>query len=88
MSYCDIALIIRGYRWRNVLSLQLQRLQWFASATAFSGNPDHKKPEDLMPLYFDRYKACTKPALTEEEVNEELRIINAANEHLKAGGKF
>ena len=80
MSYCDIVLIIRGYRRRNVLHYQLQRLQAFHSAIAFSGNEKGLKPEDLWPLYFDRYKEQKAPQISQDEVKElqdEMAAINA-----------
>lgn len=53
MSYCDILLIQRGYRRRNILQYQLQRLQAFGSFFCMSGTT--KTPEDFLPLYVDRY---------------------------------
>ena len=53
MSYCDILLIQRGYRRRNILQYQLQRLQAFGAFFCMSGTT--KAPEDFLPLYVDRY---------------------------------
>jgi hypothetical protein len=53
MSYCDILLIQRGYRRRNILQYQLQRLQAFGAFFCMSGTT--KTPEDFLPLYVDRY---------------------------------
>ena len=88
MNYCDIVLIIRGYRRRNVLQYQLQRQQIVASTFAFSGNKEHITPEQLVPLYCDRYIEQKATPLSQDEINKELEIINNMNEHLKAGGKF
>ena len=88
MSYCDIVLIIRGYRRRNVLQYQLQREQIVASAFAFSGNKENKTPEQLIPLYFDRYIEQKAPRLSQDEISKELELIDNMNEQLKAGGKF
>ena len=80
MSYCDIVLIIRGYRRRNVLQYQLQRQQAFATTFAFRGNEKGLKPEDLWPLYFDKYKEQKKPPISQDEVKElqdEMAAINA-----------
>ena len=88
MNYCDIVLIIRGYRRRNVLQYQLQRQQIVASAFAFSGNKDHITPEQLVPLYCDRYIDQKAPQLSQDEISKELELINNINEQLKAGGKF
>jgi hypothetical protein len=83
MSYCDIMLIIRGYRRRNVLQYQLQRLQVFASTFCMSGNKDGKQPHELWPLYFDKYKEHSEPQLSQEEIEDlqsEISIINKMNE--------
>ena len=83
MEYWEIVLIIRGYRRRNILQYQLQRQQIFASTFAFAGNKDNKKPEDLVPMYFDYYIDMSEEAITEEEQNElldEIAEINALNE--------
>ena len=53
MSYCDILLIQRGYRRRNILQYQLQRLQAFGAFFCMSGT--QKTPQDFIPLYIDRY---------------------------------
>lgn len=71
MSYCNIMLIIRGYRRRNVLQYQLQRLQAFYSLFAFRSNEGNKTPDQLWPLYFDKYKtADNSPQVTEEEAKQ------------------
>ena len=88
MSYCDIVLIIRGYRRRNILQYQLQRQQIVASTFAFSGNKEHITPEQLVPLYCDRYIDQKAPRLSQDEIDQELDLINNINEQLKAGGKF
>lgn len=75
----EILLIIQGYRRRNVLQYQLQRMNVFASTFAFSGNKDGKRAEDLWPLYFDKYITADDPPLTEEEVADlqaEMAAIN------------
>jgi len=54
MRWYEILLIIQGYRKRNVLQYQLQRIQAWAAAFSM-GNPNHKKPKDLVDLYFDHY---------------------------------
>ena len=81
MRWWEILLIIRGYRRRNVLQYQLQRMQVFASTFAYGGNKENKRAEDLWPLYFDRYKqyADSEP-ISEEEKNElqaEMAALNA-----------
>ena len=73
MSYCDILLIQRGYRRRNILQYQLQRLQAYGAFHCMSGSK--KTPEQWLPLYVDRYKMVnndTSP-ISEEEIAEMLK---------------
>ena len=78
MSYCDILLIRRGYRRRNILQYQLQRLQAYGAFHCMSGSK--KDPQEWLPLYIDRYKTDDNDSpLTQEEVNElqdELADLN------------
>lgn len=80
MQYWEIVLIIQGYRRRNVLQYQLQRIQAWASAFCM-GNKDRKTPEDLFHLYCDDYiePADTDAQLTEEDVRQMQAEINAWN---------
>jgi hypothetical protein len=72
MMYWEILLIVRGYRHRNVLLYQLQRLTAWGSIFSM-GNPQHKTPEDITgKLYFDRYIQDEDESNlpTEDEVDE------------------
>lgn len=74
-------LIIQGYRRRNVLQYQLQRIQAWASAFCM-GNKDGKRPQDLIDLYIDHYIDETEEQLTQQEVDDlqaEMAAINAQN---------
>ena len=80
MSYCDIYMIQRGYRRRNILQYQLQRLQAFGAFHCMSGSK--KTPEDWIPLYFDRYiedEEVVSPMSQEEydELQAEMAAINS-----------
>ncbi len=79
MSYCDIMLIIRGYRRRNVLQYQLQRMQVFASTFCMGGNKDSKEPQQLWPLYFDKYIDHSQPPISEEEIEDLQAEMEALN---------
>ena len=72
MSYCDNLLIQRGYRSRNILQYQLQRLQAYGAFHCMSGAK--KTPEQWLPLYVDRYKMVNNdaPPISEEEIAEML----------------
>ena len=72
MSYCDILLIQRGYRRRNILQYQLQRLQAYGAFHCMSSSK--KTPEQWLPLYVDRYKMVNNdsPPISEEEIAEML----------------
>lgn len=79
MSYCDIMLIIRGYRRRNVLQYQLQRMQVFASTFCMGGNKEGKEPQQLWPLYFDKYIDHSHPPISEEEIEDLQAEMEALN---------
>ena len=66
MEYWEIALIIRGYRRRNILQYQLQRLQAYGAFHCMGGSK--KKPSEWLPLYVDRYK---DPSEENEPISEE-----------------
>ena len=74
-------LIIQGYRRRNVLQYQLQRIQAWASAFCM-GNKDGKRPQDLVDLYIDHYIDESEEQLTQQEVDDlqaEMAAINKSN---------
>ena len=79
MSYCEIMLIIRGYRRRNVLQYQLQRMQVFASTFCMGGNKEGKEPQQLWPLYFDKYIDHSQPPISEEEIEDLQAEMEALN---------
>ena len=74
-------LIIRGYRRRDVLKLQLLRLTAYHALFAMRENKGNKGPDQLWPLYFDRYKTPdTPPPISDSEVAQlqaEMAAINA-----------
>ena len=74
-------LIIQGYRRRNVLQYQLQRIQAWASAFCM-GNPRQKTPNEFFKLYCDDYiTEDEQPLITIEEQKElqaEMAAINAS----------
>ena len=83
MSYCDILLIVRGYRKRDVLQYQLLRLNAYHSLFAFRENKDGKTPEQMWPLYFDKYKKQeeTQP-ISDDEIAELQAEMAAINQHI------
>jgi hypothetical protein len=83
MKWWEILLIIQGYRRRNVLQYQLQRIQAWASAFCM-GNKGGKRPQDLVYLYIDHYIEEGEEQLTKEEQDEILAEIRAENERIAA----
>ena len=74
-------MIIQGYRRRNVLQYQLQRIQAWASDFCM-GNKDGKRPQDLVDLYIDHYIDETEEQLSQQEVDDlqaEMAAINKSN---------
>jgi len=46
------------------------------------GNPQHKEPEDIIKLYFDRYKFATESQLTDEDRADLNSFMEAMNKKL------
>ena len=91
MMWWEITLIIQGYRRRNVLQYQLQRITAWASAYCM-GNKNNVKPEDFFHLYCDDYleQGETEAQLTEDEIKqmqEEMNAWNFSLEQNKEGSK-
>lgn len=81
MMYWEIYLIQRGYRHRNVLLYQLQRLTAYGSFFCMSGTD--KSPQDWLKLYFDQYKAPEGISkLTNEDRDDLVAEIEAENKRL------
>ena len=77
MTYCEIALIVRGYRRRNILQYQLQRLQAYGSFHCM-GAKNPKSPDEWLPLYIDRYKDTSKDVEVSQDTIEQLQAEMAA----------
>lgn len=77
MTYCEITLIIRGYRRRNILQYQLQRLQAYGAFHCM-GAQNPKPPEEWLPLYIDRYKDTSKDVEISQSTIDELQAEMAA----------
>lgn len=81
MEYWEIMLILRGYRRRNVLHYQMQRLNAFCSAFCFAGNKDNITVEEFFPMYFDEKDM----EMSDEDIAEERAKIAAENERIEKG---
>lgn len=79
MEFWEILLIERGYYHRNVLAYQLLRLNVFASMFCMGGNKEGKTPQELWPLYFDKYKQNDEPSISQDDIDEMLELMNAIN---------
>ena len=88
MRYWEILLIIRGYRRRNVLQYQFQRLQAFHSLFAMRENKQGKTPDQLWPCYFDNYITDEQePPITDEDAKELLDLMTTINTQQQGSGK-
>ena len=79
MSYLDILMIQRGYRRRNILQYQLQRLQAYGAIHCMSGSK--MTPQEWQPMYIDRYIDDDQPVcpLSDAEIDElqaEMSLMN------------
>lgn len=81
LKWWEVNSIIRGYRRRNILQYQLQRMNVWASMFCM-GNPEKVKPTDLFPLYFDEYEKDST-TMTEDEQDYYQRLMEAHNAALK-----
>ena len=84
MRFWEVRRVIRGYRRRNILHYQLQRINAWASMFCL-GNPHHKEPADIVKLYFDDEldDAEDSQALTPEECAALQAEMDAINAQLK-----
>ena len=84
MRFWEVRRVIRGYRRRNILHYQLQRINAWASMFCM-GNPHHKEPADIVKLYFDDEldDAEDSQALTPEEYAALQAEMDAINAQLK-----
>lgn len=85
LNYWQILLHIRGYYHRNVLQYQLQRMNVWASMFCL-GNPKGIMPEDIIKLYFDRYKDTAGPQISPEVQSEMLDLLDFYTEQNKKNG--
>lgn len=80
MSWWEILLIVQGYRRRNVLQYQLQRITAWASAFCM-GNKNNVQPSDFLHLYCDDYITNDDSVeISQEEIDEIQAEMNAINE--------
>lgn len=77
MSYCEIVLIIRGYRRRGILQYQLQRLQAYGAFHCM-GAKNPKTVEEWLPMYVDRYKDTNREVEVSQETIDTLQAELAA----------
>ena len=87
MSYCDILLIIRGYRRRNVLQYQFQRLQAFHSLFSMRENKEGRTPDQLWPCYFDRYISDKTAPITQQEAEDLQELMRQINSQEKGSNQ-
>ena len=85
MRWWEILLIIQGYRRRNVLQYQLQRITAWASAFCM-GNKQNLQPQDFLHLYFDDYITDSDDDnISDEEIENIRRQIEEENKARSEG---
>ena len=80
MEYWEIMLILRGYRRRNVLHYQLQRINAFSSTFCFRANEKNITVEEFFPMYFDEKDA----EMSDEDIVAERARIAEENKRIEA----
>ena len=79
MRWWEILLTIQGYRRRNVLQYQLQRITAWASAFCI-GNKNNVQPQDFLHLYIDDYISDEQvDEISDDEIDEIRKQIDAEN---------
>ena len=79
MRWWEILLTIQGYRRRNVLQYQLQRITAWSSAFCM-GNKNNVHPQDFLHLYIDDYISDSEDdEISDDEIEEIRRQIEAEN---------
>lgn len=79
MRWWEILLTIQGYRRRNVLHYQLQRITAWASAFCM-GNKNNVKPDEFLHLYCDDYISDDDDVMSDDEISDlqaEMADLNA-----------
>ena len=83
LRWWEVQSIIRGYRRRHALQYQIQRMQVWASMFCM-GNPNKVKPDEIFPLYCDKFDDYQVPEVSQTEVDDMQGLINAENARLAA----
>ena len=79
MRWWEILLTIQGYRRRNVLQYQLQRITAWASAFCM-GNKNNVQPQDFFHLYIDDYISDSEDdEVSDDEIEKIRKQIEAEN---------
>ncbi len=87
MRWWEILLTIQGYRRRNVLQYQLQRITAWASAFCM-GNKNNVQPQDFLHLYIDDYIFDSEDDyISDNEIEEIRKQIEAENKARSKGQK-
>jgi hypothetical protein len=77
--YWEAEAIIRGYKRRNVLLYQLQRVTAYSAYFSMRENKAGKSPQQWLPLYFDNEEKEVPP-LSQEDIDGLLSDIKAMND--------
>ena len=81
IKFWEARSIIRGYRKRGKIFMQLLAENVYASTFAFRGS-EGKTVKDMFPAIFDDDDYDTEPAITQEEQDELQALMAAENARL------
>ena len=81
IKFWEARSIIRGYRKRGKIFMQLLAENVYASTFAFRGS-EGKTVKDMFPAIFDDDDYEMEPAITQEEQDELQALMAAENERL------
>lgn len=84
LQFWEVRRIIRGYRQRDRLKMQLLRLCAFTSFFGMRDNKDHLTPEQWLPIpLLDERDEPAPPPLSEEEQEDMLDLLRDINAQKK-----
>ena len=81
IKFWEARRILRGYRKRGKIFMQLLAENVYASTFAFRGS-EGKTVKDMFPILFEEDRDM-EPGITEEEQNELLELMAAENARLQ-----
>lgn len=78
LQFWEVRRIVKGYRRRDILKYQLLRLCAYTSCFSMRDAED-KKPEDWLPLSFDKEDIETAPPMEQKDIDDLQALMDSIN---------